>query len=70
MSDNKSYGVVDAAALQPGTRVQLADGTIMRVTSNPGDGVWLFGEPDQRGDGDGSGREEPIFADDIKSALP
>ena len=62
--------VVNLLKLELGSKISLSSGATMEVTSNPGDGVWIFGryltspsDPDQEG------TEEMIFAQEIVEVL-
>lgn len=55
-----------------GARIELEDGSIVKVNDNPRDGMWVFGnyeanpsDPSLVGEGD-----HPIFAPDIARILP
>ena len=34
--------MINVRLLEPGTRVALADGSIVEIVSNPKDGIWVF----------------------------
>ena len=63
-------GVVNLLHLKPGNKISLSSGATMEVTTNPGDGVWIFGryltspsDPTQEG------TEEMVFAQEIVEVL-
>jgi hypothetical protein len=61
---------IDVRTVRPGTRLQLADGSVIEVTQNPEDGYWLLGrylesptEPTREG------KEDMIFWSDIVAKI-
>ena len=57
---------VNIRALQPGTRIVLADGAVAEIVSNPADGIWLFARYlEFPKDPALVGQEEMIFAQDV-----
>jgi len=62
--------VVNLRHLEPGMTISLTNGATLKVVSNPGDGIWIFGryltfpeDPSQ------VGVEDMVFAQDIVSVL-
>lgn len=57
---------INVRFIAPGTQIQLADGTVAEVVSNPADGVWLFARYlESPRDPALVGQEEMIFAQDV-----
>lgn len=57
---------INIRALQPGTRIVLADGAVAEIVSNPADGIWLFARYlEFPNDPALVGQEEMIFAQDV-----
>lgn len=60
----------DSLAIEVGDRLELADGSIVTVDSNPHDGVWLFctfvSGPDQSLVGK---NEQPVYGTDVAKIL-
>ena len=55
--------VFDTGKCDLGQFVEMRDGTVLQVTENPRDGVWMFGRPRQA---DGTlGAETTIYVDDV-----
>lgn len=58
--------IVNLIVLKPDTKIQLVNGAIARVVSNPKDGVWIFARylssPE---DPSLVGTEDMVFAQDI-----
>lgn len=56
----------DSLAIEPGTHLRLTDGSIVRVDTNPEDGVWLFctylSSPDDSMIGE---TEVPVYGTDV-----
>ncbi len=60
--------LVNTRELTPGTQIELVDGAVAEVVSNPLDGVWVFARYlSSPGDPARIGSEEMIFAQDIAS---
>ena len=63
---------INLLTLAPGTRLELADGSVVEVVENPGDGSWVYchylSSPDPALPGDAV--EHPVFAGDILAILP
>jgi hypothetical protein len=58
--------MINVRTLEPGTRVALADGSLVEVVSNPRDGIWLFARYlSSPGNDSLVGTEEMIFAQDV-----
>jgi len=53
----------EVRTLEPGTRMELRDGSIVTVVENPHDGVWVVCQGV-------SGDIEPIWFYDFKSVVP
>ena len=58
---------INLLTLTPGMRVLLADGSLVEVVENPGDGLWLFGRYLRCADATklGGDKEHAIFAQDV-----
>jgi hypothetical protein len=57
---------IDVRTVRPGTRLQLADGSVIEVTQNPEDGYWLLGRYlVSPADPAREGKEDMIFWSDI-----
>lgn len=58
---------VNLVAVSPGTRLVLADGSVVEVLENPGDGTWVFCRPVAGPDGAPATAEgeQPVFAPDV-----
>ena len=57
---------INVRDLEPGTAVELADGAVAEIVTNPGDGMWLFARYlTSPRDPTLVGREEMIFAPDV-----
>lgn len=61
---------INLITLAPGAVVRVSGGASMRITENPGDGLWIFGVAvGENGDELGGAREENICAVDILEVL-
>ena len=58
--------MINVRLLEPGTRLALADGSIVEIVSNPKDGIWVFARylASPR-DASLVGTEDMIFAQDV-----
>ena len=61
MNPPKKPILLDARSVEPGTKLELKDGSIVVITENPGDGIWLFCRPV----GEAEAGERPLFAEDV-----
>jgi hypothetical protein len=58
--------LVNTRLLSPGTQIELADGAVAEIVSNPMDGVWVVARYlSSPADPTVVGNEEMIFAQDI-----
>ena len=58
--------VLDALRAQVGEKYRLKDGTVVEITENPMDGIWLFCRIVSSPDASHVGREDqPVYAEDI-----
>ena len=65
MSGSKPL-VLDALRAQVGEKYRLKDGTVVEITENPMDGIWLFCRIVSSADASHVGLEEqPVYAEDI-----
>jgi hypothetical protein len=63
--------ILELALLEVGTVVRLKDGAIVRITENPGDGMWVTGEYLENAEEPGSvGTEDMIFGETILELVP
>lgn len=62
---------VNLISLKAGDVIRMADGAIVKVAQNPGDGVWVFGYYLTSLDAEpaADAAEEAIFAQDIDEVL-
>lgn len=66
-----STNSLNLITLKPGDIVRMADGAHVKITQNPGDGLWVFGCRIGVGElmsGD-SEVEEPLFAQEIEAMV-
>ena len=57
---------IEVRTVEPGSRFKLADGSIVEVTANPGDGYWIVARYLSSPAGASqAGKEEPVFYQDI-----
>jgi hypothetical protein len=61
--------VLDALRAQVGEKYRLKDGSVVEITENPMDGIWLFCRIISSPDASRVGLEEqPVYAEDIVAA--
>jgi hypothetical protein len=62
--ERKSINLLDIAV---GCRLALADGSVVEVVDNPGDGTWIFC---RAVDAPPEAKDVPVFANDVVEVLP
>ena len=60
---------LELAALEPGTRIRLKDHVVAEVTTNPRDGMWVFGRVVESSDPGRVGSEDMICLYDIAAVI-
>lgn len=63
---------VNSVDIPVGARIELEDGSIVKVNDNPRDGMWVFGNYEKNLSDPSlvSDKDHPIFAPDILRVLP
>jgi hypothetical protein len=56
---------VEIRSVAPGSRLRLADGSIVEVTDNPGDGYWVVVRYLSSVDGTAPGKQDLVFYQDV-----
>jgi hypothetical protein len=62
--ERKSINLLD---IPVGSRLALADGSVVEVVDNPGDGTWIFCRV---ADAPPDAKDVPVFANDVVEVLP
>jgi hypothetical protein len=61
---------IDIRTVEPGTRLELLDNSVIEVTDNPADGYWVLGRYlVSPGEPSREGKEEMIFWSDIAGKI-
>lgn len=58
--------MIDALKVENGTKLRLKDGSIVEVTENPGNGIWLFCKyVSSSDDSKADLSDEPVYAEEV-----